>query len=61
MATLDPGRQALDRSFLTTARGRIVIEAGGNTATVDLDGDTAAGPSEDNFGMTRQATDVPRR
>jgi hypothetical protein len=38
-----------------------VIEAGSNTATFDVDGDAAAGPSEDKFGMTRQAPDVPRR
>jgi hypothetical protein len=37
-----------------------VIRAGANTATFDVDGDAAPGPSEDKFGMTRQAAEPPR-
>jgi hemoglobin len=39
----------------------IVIKPGANTATFDVDGDAPAGPSEDKFGMTRQAPEPPRK
>jgi len=37
------------------AESEIVIKAGENTATFDVKGDGEQGPSEDKFGMTRQA------
>ncbi|HEX3766573.1 MAG TPA: hypothetical protein VHW23_48095 [Kofleriaceae bacterium] len=61
-SNLAPGRykvRAWSERSAQPAESEIVIRAGANTASFNVDGDAAPGPSEDKFGMTRQAAEPP--
>jgi hemoglobin len=56
--SLKPGMykvRAWSERSAVPAESEITIKAGVNTATFDVKGDAEQGPSEDKFGMTRQA------
>ena len=56
--SLAPGKykvRAWSEKSAAPAESEITIKAGVNSATFDVKGDGEVGPSEDKFGMTRQA------
>lgn len=56
--SLKPGKykvRAWSERSAAPAESEITIKAGVNSATFDVKGDAEQGPSEDKFGMTRQA------
>jgi hemoglobin len=62
--SLAPGKykvRAWSERSAGPSESEIVIKAGVNNATFDVKGDAEGGPSEDKFGMTRQAAARPSR
>jgi len=62
--SLAPGKykvRAWSERSAAPSESEIVIKAGENTAKLDVRGDAEPGPSEDKFGMTRQAARPPAR
>ncbi len=56
--SLAPGKykvRAWSEHSLVPAESELVIKPGANTVSFDVKGDAERGPSEDKFGMTRQA------
>lgn len=61
--SLAPGKykvRAWSEKSAAATESAITIKAGANAMTFDVKGDAEAGPSEDKFGMTRQAARPPR-
>jgi len=61
--SLAPGKyrvRAWSEKSAAATESEITIKAGANAMTFDVKGDAEAGPSEDKFGMTRQAARPPR-
>ena len=57
--SLAPGKykvKAWSEHSTVPAESEIVVKTGANNATFDVKGDAEKGPSEDKFGMTRQAS-----
>lgn len=62
--SLAPGKykvRAWSEKSASATESEITIKAGTNSMTFDVKGDAEAGPSEDKFGMTRQAVRPPMK
>jgi len=62
--SLAPGKykvRAWSEKSAAPTESEIVIKAGINTMNFEVKGDAETGPSEDKFGMTRQAAAPPKR